>query len=1030
MEPGKLVRLKADPGRIGVITGRTRTRGDNIYWQIRFPDRADYYRNIHFEVISDEDDDPIELLRQGKLGRAKDLRGNLTHIRLSGRLANLIYSMGTTHTDFYPYQFKPVLNFLDSPGNGLLIADEVGLGKTIEAGLIWTELRSRYDIRRVMVLCPAMLQPKWQEELRRRFGIDADILGSADVLRYFREFRDGDRNDCALICSMQGLRPRRGWDRGEERQDSASQLARFLDEIQYDEPILNLIIIDEAHYLRNPESMTSRLGRLLRDVSEHVVLLSATPIHLRNLDLYQLLNLVDEHTFNQPQVFDDILAANEPLLRARDAVLQRELQHEEFIAMMEETRQHPFFESSRQIRSIIEAPQTSDELKDRDYRTSLANRLEGINLLGRTVARTRKRDVESWRVIREVVPEMVPLSEAEQEFYAKVTELICDYALRSDGHEAFLLVMPQRQMSSSMPAAIEEWQRRGRLFSEQLFEDLGIDELQNELELGPLTSEIVKEAMNLGDPEELRANDSKYHRLLKMLKGHVNRHPNEKIILFAYFRPTLRYLQERLTEDGLSCITLMGGGDVDKHEIIRQFAQEEGPQILLSSEVASEGVDLQFARFLINYDLPWNPMKVEQRIGRIDRIGQKADTITIWNLFYEDTIDARIYNRLYERLDIFRRALGDLEAVLGDEIRKLTTDLLLGRLTPEQEIARIEQTEQALSNLRAQEEKLEEEASSLVAHGDYILHQVQAARELQRNIIDHDIYTYVYDFISKEYVGSEFVQLDPNELVFDIKLSEEAKFDFEAFLTQHHLQGQTRLNNAYPPRRRCRFKNQVALPRPVPEEIISQFHPLVRFIGDRIKTLSFVYYSPVSVEVGHEEISGIKRGVYVFTVERWSIQGVREIERLHTAASEISSDFYLTDEEAERLITTAARQGRDWQAAVTEVDFDVASKIADALLAESEAKYESYTQQLEHENNDRADIQEKSLRSHQKRQLERLEALMGRYISEGKEKGAFLTQRRIDALKSRLGHKIEEINRRRELRADKQEICIGLIKII
>ena len=102
MEPGKLVRLKADPGRIGVITGRTRTRGDNIYWQIRFPDRADYYRNIHFEVISDEDDDPIELLRQGKLGRAKDLRGNLTHIRLSGRLANLIYSMGTTHTDFYP----------------------------------------------------------------------------------------------------------------------------------------------------------------------------------------------------------------------------------------------------------------------------------------------------------------------------------------------------------------------------------------------------------------------------------------------------------------------------------------------------------------------------------------------------------------------------------------------------------------------------------------------------------------------------------------------------------------------------------------------------------------------------------------------------------------------------------------------------------------------------------------------------------------------------------------------------------------
>ena len=143
MQPGTAVRLVADPGRVGVVTGRTRSRGGNTYWQIRFPDRADYYRDIHLEIISEEEDDPIELLRQSKLGRAKDLRGSLTHIRLSGRLANLIYGMGTTHTDFYPYQFKPVLNLLDSPGNGILIADEVGLGKTIEAGLIWTELSAK-----------------------------------------------------------------------------------------------------------------------------------------------------------------------------------------------------------------------------------------------------------------------------------------------------------------------------------------------------------------------------------------------------------------------------------------------------------------------------------------------------------------------------------------------------------------------------------------------------------------------------------------------------------------------------------------------------------------------------------------------------------------------------------------------------------------------------------------------------------------------------------------------------------------------
>ena len=99
-----------------------------------------------------------------------------------------------------------------------------------------------------------------------------------------------------------------------------------------------LLIIDESHYLRNPESMTSNLGRLLRDVSEHVLLLSATPIHLKNRDLYQLLNLVDENTFNQPQVFDEILEANAPILRARDAVLHEEIGQEQFISLIEEAR--------------------------------------------------------------------------------------------------------------------------------------------------------------------------------------------------------------------------------------------------------------------------------------------------------------------------------------------------------------------------------------------------------------------------------------------------------------------------------------------------------------------------------------------------------------------------------------------------------------------------------------------------------------------------------------------------------------------
>ena len=172
--PGTRVRLIADPGRIGVMTGRTRPRGGRTFWEIVFPGGTDWFTDQQFEIV-EQNEDPIDQLEMGRFGRVIDLRRNLTFVRLNGNLANLIYSMESTNTDFFPYQFKPVLNFLDSPSNNLLIADEVGLGKTIEAGLIWTELRSRIDSRRLMVLCPAMLRQKWYKELKEKFGISADI---------------------------------------------------------------------------------------------------------------------------------------------------------------------------------------------------------------------------------------------------------------------------------------------------------------------------------------------------------------------------------------------------------------------------------------------------------------------------------------------------------------------------------------------------------------------------------------------------------------------------------------------------------------------------------------------------------------------------------------------------------------------------------------------------------------------------------------------------------------------------------------
>jgi len=243
------------------------------------------------------------------------------------------------------------------------------------------------------------------------------------------------------------------------------------------------------------------------------------------------------------------------------------------------------------------------------------------------------------------------------------------------------------------------------------------------------------------------------------------------LVLFSTFRETLNYLSERLSDDGITGIVMHGAVKQPKEQILDSFRTDPEIRVLLSSEVGSEGIDLQFCHVLVNYDLPWNPMRVEQRIGRLDRLGQEATIILIWNMFFANTIDARIYARLYEKLDLCRRALGDFEAVLGDEVRKLTNDLLSGHLTDKQQDARIDQTAQALANLAQEEHNLENEASHLVAYGDYILNEVRAARELNRWIDGDDLRAYVTDFFQVHYPGCAFRQLEQGGAAYEIQLS-------------------------------------------------------------------------------------------------------------------------------------------------------------------------------------------------------------------------------------------------------------------
>jgi len=249
--------------------------------------------------IAIEDAEPVDtgkpgagdLVRAKRFGHKGDLGRILTFHKISSRLANVFYAMQTSRTDFYAYQFKPVYKFIESANGRILIADEVGLGKTIEAALIWQEVRARSDARTLLIVCPSMLRDKWKTELRTRFGVPAQIHSSDGFLSLLQDFkREGLGYQCAAVCSLQGLR----------NPTVQGALEDFADsELQFD-----LIVIDEAHYMRNVDTHTHRLGKGLSGIADNFLLLTATPLQLKREDLYRLLNVLDPDEYDNLGLFE------------------------------------------------------------------------------------------------------------------------------------------------------------------------------------------------------------------------------------------------------------------------------------------------------------------------------------------------------------------------------------------------------------------------------------------------------------------------------------------------------------------------------------------------------------------------------------------------------------------------------------------------------------------------------------------------------------------------------------------------------
>ena len=1039
-EAGTKVRLKNDPSALGTLTGRTRTRSGTVYYKVNFSNFSGYQPEYAIETF-EEDEDWDELLENNKFGRPNNLRQHLTHIYLSGKLANLVYSMEATNTDFYAYQFKPVLSFLESPSNGLLIADEVGLGKTIEAGLVWTEIKARENAKRLLVVCPAMLREKWYMELKTKFGEDAVILNAHELHRELKQ-PDYIGKPKVMICSIQGLRPPKEW-RDEKNTSKRALFARFLEEKSTEEPILDMLIIDEAHYLRNRETKSNRLARLLTNISRNNLLLTATPINLHSQDLFQLLHLIDRDNFDDPHVFPRVIDANEPLFRARTLAIKPDSNSDEIIYQLKEAQSNELLSNSRQLKSIIESDIDAFLTSD-SKRVRLADKIDKINLLRHTYTRTRKKEVQDeFQVIRQPRAEFIAFDPngPELDFYNRTTIAIKKYAKKINLPRGFLLSMPQRYLSSCMVAAASYWQGMRitsldkELEKETIYEAFGEDsaEDENTEDRMPIVEYLQQEVLPYVDIEDLKINDSKYQRLTEVLNNILQENKNEKIILFSYFRNTLFYLESRLKEEKIASQILMGGMKENKQDIITKFRDDPNINILLSSEVASEGVDLQFCRILVNYDLPWNPMKVEQRIGRIDRIGQKNDQIFIWNLFHKGTIDEKIYSRLLKRLKIFERALGGVNDVIGPEIKELTHELMFSDLTEEEEDQKITQAAIALENRRLHEEQLEAEASSLIAHGGYILDQVQAAYDFNRRITDLDLKLYTFNYLNQYVQGYKIEPTDSVEELYKLSLTPEVMSELNNYINTNKLHGLTRLGGD--PSTTIKFQNKVGFDPNIRKfETINQFHPLIRFISFDLGRRNEFFHPLVAAKLEAKNLQSLslESGIYFFALNKWSFKGLRTEEELKARIIRMGATDYLETDVSWDIINEIRLNGIDWLTVDAELEtLNINTmEVIENCIFQLDSDFEQSIKDREMENLDRIQFQKTSAMRKNDRRLDMLKQRLENFRNQdSKHRMIPATLGQIEAQQQRTEIRMQELNNLEKMTSSREEICVGVVKI-
>ena len=667
LQIGEAIALRSDPNRIGVITSITPSNRET---------RLGVFIEGRLETLYLSQVMRADLAPGAVRATLDEFNARLTALQLSEPSVANLYSLQAGRIDFIPYQFRPVLKFIRADRPRLLVADEVGVGKTIEAGLLLRELQARRPLRSVLVVCSKALvaEEKWHREMRR-FDEEFVTLESDD-LRYCLDQTDLDGewperfSRAVLPFSLFTENLLHGYQlRGGSRGPGLATLDA--------PPRFDLLIVDEAHNARNSETGLHQGLRILADNAEAVVLITATPVQLGTGDLYSLLNLlrpdlvIDRPTFERmAEPNEAINAAIAAIRGAADGWQQAALDHLGEAAATDWGRMmlvpSPEY---RNFVATVRLAQTDDD------RVRLIQPAESFHSFASMISRTRRRDIGNF-TSRKAWTVEVPFTPEQQAVHDELLAIQRVVYMRTHGAGplGFLMTTIRRQAASSLHGLVpflEDILTR-RLSDLELVE-IGDDQLdQGDIGLDSIRADI---AGLVERASALPAHDPKCERLVEIVtqKGAM---PNKRLLVFSSFRHTLFYLERALQARGVRVGLIHGGvADEVRRRLRRAFALPESDaeaiEVLLSSEVGSEGLDFQFCDALVNYDIPWNPMRIEQRIGRIDRYGQASQTVAIYNFVTPGTVDFDIYSRCLLRIGVFERAIGGSEVILGEIASRL-----------------------------------------------------------------------------------------------------------------------------------------------------------------------------------------------------------------------------------------------------------------------------------------------------------------------------------------------------------------------